>query len=102
MSLTAAPPVPPASAGEALAMARAGLAFLARADAVAMTVAELADCLRDLERVESAQTAARAKVLSAFTARSGYEDDGHGGPRAWLIWQTRVTRGAASGSIGWS
>ena len=47
-------------------------------------------------------TAARARILAAFTAQAGYEADGHGGPKPWLIWQTRITRGAAEGALGWS
>ena len=65
MSSPAAPPALPASAGEALAMARAGLAWLAGADAGLLTVAELAECLRELERAESVRTAARARMLAA-------------------------------------
>jgi hypothetical protein len=99
---TQQPPGEFASTGDALAAVSSGLAFLARADAASLTVAELADCMRKLERAESVHTAARATILAAFTARSGYEDDGHGGPRPWLIWQTRITRGAAGGAIGWS
>jgi hypothetical protein len=57
-------------------MARDGLGFLARADPAALTAAELAGCLRDLEHAESVHTAARARMLAAFTARSGYEADG--------------------------
>jgi len=79
-----------------------GLAFLARADAATMPAAELAGCLRELEHAESVHTAARARMLAAFTAQSGYEGDGHGGPKPWLIWQTRITRGAAGGMLGWS
>src|SRR5690348_18492052 len=67
-----------------------------------MPSAELAVCLRELARAESAHTAAHAKVLTAFTAQAGYELDGHGGPKAWLVWQTRITRGAAADALGWS
>jgi hypothetical protein len=80
----------------------AALAFLGSADAATMPAAEQADCLRALSRAESAHTAARARILAAFTARAGYEADGHGGPKPWLIWQTRITRGAAEGALGWS
>ena len=38
-------------------------------------------------------------MLRAFTAQGGYEDDGHGSPRTWLTWQTRVTRPAASAAL---
>jgi hypothetical protein len=47
-------------------MTRAGLAWLAAADATALTGAEQAECLRGLERAEAVHTAARAKVLAAF------------------------------------
>jgi len=82
-------------------MARAGLAWLAAADATALTGAEQAQCLRGLERAEAVHTAARARVLAAFCAGGGYRDDGHGSVKAWLRWQTRVTPGAAAGAVGW-
>ena len=97
----AATVAPPASAGQAMAMARAGLAWLARADAASLAGQEQAGLLRDLEAAEAAHTAARARVLRAFTAGAAYEDDACGSPRSWLIWQTRVTSGAAAGAIGW-
>ena len=67
---TQQPPGGFAGTSDALAAVSSGLAFLARADAASLPAAELADCLRDLERAESAHTAARARILSAFTARS--------------------------------
>jgi Domain of unknown function (DUF222)/HNH endonuclease len=91
----------PDTVAEAMAMAEAGLARLASAEAASLTTAEQADCLRALERVESRHTAARAGVLRAFHAQGGYEDDGHGAARSWLKWQTRVTGGAAAGAIAW-
>jgi hypothetical protein len=45
--------------------------------------------------------AARSRVLSAFSAQAGYEDDGQGSARTWLKWQTRITGGAAYGALGW-
>jgi len=89
----------PESAGEAAAMALAGLRWLAGADLASVPAATQADCLRDLEQVQAAQAAASANALGAFCASSGYEDDGHGSPRTWLTWQTRVTRPAASAAL---
>ena len=60
-----------------------------------------AQALRALERAEARHTAARAQFLAAFTAQDGYEDDGQGSARMWLRWQTRVTRAAAAGAVGW-
>jgi hypothetical protein len=82
-------------------MARAALAWLAGTDAAALTAAERAECLRILEQAESARTAARASILSAFRASDDCRDDGHGSARTWLTWQTRITDGAATGAMGW-
>src|SRR5258708_18050808 len=101
MCLPSQPPPVPATAADAAAMARAALGWLAAADAASWTTAEQAECLRALERAAAVHTAARSRVLTAFTARGGYEDDGHGSTRTWLKWQTRVTGGAAAGAIGW-
>src|SRR5450755_3985856 len=102
MRVSGQPPAAPASAGEAVGMARAALAWLARADVASLPTAVQAELLRDLERAESAHTAARANVLGVFAGQLGFEDDGHRGARSWLMWQTRVTQGAAGGAIGWA
>jgi Domain of unknown function (DUF222)/HNH endonuclease len=47
-------------------------------------------------------TAARAKVLAAFTAQNGYEADAAFGPKTWLRAQTKVTQGAAAGAVAWA
>jgi Domain of unknown function (DUF222) len=101
MCLPGQPPAAPTTAAQAVAMARAGLTWLAAADATALTGAEQAECLRGLERAEAVHTAARANVLAAFCSGGGYEDDGHGSAKTWLRWQTRITSGAASGALGW-
>ena len=101
MCLAGQSPAPPATAADAAAMARAALGWLAAADVASLTTAEQANCLRALERVRSVHTAAQARVLAAFHAQDGYADDGHGSPRTWLTWQTRIADGAASGAIGW-
>jgi hypothetical protein len=91
----------PASAGEAMDMVHAGLAYLATADATAMGTATQAACLRSMEQANSVATAARTSVLGAFTAGQGYSDDGACSPRAWLVHQTAITVGAAAGHSGW-
>jgi hypothetical protein len=96
-------PVPvPATAVGAATMAQAGLSWLAAADPAGLTTAELADCLRALERAESMHTAARARVLAAFTAQGGYQDDGQGSAKTWLRSQTRGhrRRGGRGGGLG--
>ena len=82
-------------------MARAGLAALAAVDAAGLTAAEQAGCLRALEQAEAMHAAARARVLAAFRAGGGFQDDGHGSARMWLRWQTRITTAAAAGALAW-
>ena len=65
----------PASTTEALAMIRAGMDYLAAADAAA-TAAQApaqAECLQALEQFNALTSAARARILAMFTA-------GHGRP----------------------
>src|SRR5260370_42603132 len=92
----------PASAAQALEMVRAGLGFLAKADATAMAAEVQAHCLLALEQADAIGTAARASILGAFTAGRGYAADADYSPRAWLIHKTRVTRGAAAGHTAWA
>ena len=98
----AGPAAPPSNAGQALAALHSALAYLATADATALTTAEQADCLRSLERAEAARTAAHARVLAAFSAGCGYQDDGHGSARSWLRWRARITGPAAAAAMAWT
>jgi hypothetical protein len=86
----------------ALVMLDRALEALNAADAALLPADVQAQVLRGLERAEARHTAARARVLAAFAARGGYEADGQGCARVWLKWQTRVTKGAAAGAIGWA
>ena len=65
----------PSSAREALDMVRAGLGYLAAADAAQLGAATQAECLRELEQAGAVLTAARAFVQAGFTAGQGYADD---------------------------
>jgi hypothetical protein len=91
----------PSTVGEALAAVRAGLAFLNQVSAADLPGAVQADCLRELAKAESAYTAAHARMLGGFAASGAHEDDGQQSERAWLKWQTQITRGAAAGAVGW-
>ena len=93
---------PPASSSGAMPSVLAGLGVLAQADWASQPSATLARTLLDLERAESVLVAARSQVLTAFTARRGFEDDGQGSARTWLTWQSRVTRSAASAAVTWA
>src|SRR5581483_3272253 len=90
-----------ASASEAMEMVHAALGYLATADATAMTAAERARCLRELEQADAVAVAARTVVLGAFAAGQDYAEDGDYSPCAWLIHRTQVTKGAAAGHTGW-
>jgi uncharacterized protein DUF222 len=90
-----------ASVGEAMEMVQAGLAFVAAADATELSPQEQAECLRKLERANAVAVAARTSVLGAFTAGKGYSADADYSPRAWLMHQTGITRGAAVSCTAW-
>ena len=92
----------PASAREALDMVRAGLGYLAAADATRLPAATQAECLRELEQAGAVATAARAAVLAAFTAGQGYAGDAEYSAVSWLIHRTGITRGAAVGHAAWA
>jgi hypothetical protein len=92
----------PASAREALDMVRAGLGYLAAADAAQLPAATQAECLRELERAGAVATAARASVLAAFTAGQGYAGDAEYSAVSWLMHRTGITRGAAVGHAAWA
>jgi hypothetical protein len=90
-----------ASVSEAMDMVRAGLAFVAAADATELTTEEQAECLRSMERTNSVLTAARTSVLGVFTVGKGYAADADYSPRAWLMHQTGITKGAAVACTAW-
>ena len=92
---------PPSSAAEALGMLKAAMGYLAAADATQLAAGTQAQCLRALEQVNSMGTAARSSILAAFTAAQGYTADADYSPRAWLIHQLRVTKGAAVAYTAW-
>src|ERR1700733_6725924 len=101
MCLAGQMPAAPSTTADAVAMAQAALSWLAETDVASLTTIEQADCLRGLERAASMHTAAQSRVLGAFHAQSGYQDDGHRSTKTWLSWQTRTTRGAAGRAVAW-
>ena len=92
----------PVNVGDALGMLDRALSYLTATDAASLPAAVQADALRALGRAEAKHTAAQARLLSVFAAQGGCEDDGHGGARAWLKWQTRVSHGAAVAAVAWA
>ena len=92
----------PASAREALDMVRAGLGYLAAADAAQLPAATQAECLRRLEHSDAIAPAARAFIPAGFTAGQGYADDADYSAVSWLIHRTGITRGAAVGHTAWA
>src|ERR1700687_1704008 len=99
---TATEAAAPASTGQALAMVRAGLGYLAGRAAGSLGTAAQAAALIGLEHADAQHTAARARILAAFTAQQGYEADGYYGAASWLRARTRVTRGGAAAAAGWA
>jgi len=96
------PAARPSNSAQAIAFMRAGLDWLASADATDLTGSERVDCLRALAQAESVHLAATARVMSAFDAAEDYAADGQGGSRAWLRWQARLTRQAAAATMAWT
>src|SRR5579875_3916704 len=92
----------PSGVAGALAMLDTALDCLNAADAADLGTSVQAECLAALERAEAKHAAARARILAAFTASEGYCADGQYGPKPWLRYVTRITRGAAAGAVGWS
>src|SRR5712675_2972894 len=92
----------PSGMGDALLMLNTALGYLTGCDAPGLGAAGQAEVLTALERAESQHTAARARILSAFTASRGFEADGQFGPKPWLRGQTKITKGAAAGAVGWA
>jgi hypothetical protein len=95
------------------------MGYLAAADATAMEAATQARCLRTLEQLHAIETAARASVLGALVsgrAGAGRTDTSRAGagrtdtsrvgaadfsPRSWLVRETGVTTGTATGHAAW-
>jgi hypothetical protein len=99
---TLSEPAVPSSTVQALAMVRAGLGYLSACDAVSLGTAVQAEALVGLEQAEAQHTAARAKILAAFSTQQGYQADGQYGPRPWLRAFTKVTNQAAAAAVGWA
>ena len=92
----------PTCVREALDMVRAGLGYLAAADAAQLATATQAECLRGLEQTDAISTAARGSFLSAFTVGQGYSADADYSARAWLMHKSGITRGAAANHTAWA
>jgi len=78
------------------------MGYLFTADHAAMAAETQAECLLELEQLDAVKTAARAKVLGAFTTAQGYSADANYSPRSWLIHRTRITKGAAAAHLAWA
>jgi Domain of unknown function (DUF222) len=79
-----------------------GLSHLATVDPTAMAAQAQAECLQALEQGDAISTAARARILAAFTAGQGYSDDADYSPTSWLIHRAYITKGAARRHLGWA
>ncbi|HLI36074.1 MAG TPA: DUF222 domain-containing protein [Streptosporangiaceae bacterium] len=91
----------PANAGEALSMLNAAFDLLSATDWAAMGCRVQGEVLAGLCGVQAKLTAVHAQVLTAFSAAGGYEPDGHGSARQWLIGRTGISKSAALGAVGW-
>ena len=92
----------PASPREALDMVRAGFGYLATADPIEWPAEVQAECLQGMEQADAISTVARSWILAAFIAAQGHSADADHSPATWLMFKTRVTKGAARGHLGWA
>jgi hypothetical protein len=90
-----------ANAAEAADMLDASLDHLAATDWASLGTQAHGEMLARLQRAQAKLTVVNAAVLSAFTAQSGYEPDGHKSARAWLINRNGMSTGAAGAAVGW-
>ena len=86
----------PASAAEALGMLEAAAGFFADSDAAEMPADLLAEILGGLERVDSVEAVARARMLAVFDAQDGSVSFGQRTTRTFLVHCLRVTKGQAA------
>jgi hypothetical protein len=87
-----APAPAPASTAEAMDMILTGLSYLAATDPTTLAAQAQAECLQTLEQADAMSTAARARILAAFTAGQGHAADADYSPTSWLIHCTCITR----------
>jgi hypothetical protein len=99
---TLSEPAVPSSTAQALAMLHASLGYLTSCDAAELGTSVQAEALIGLEQAEAQHTAARAKMLAAFSAQQGHQADGQYGPAAWLRAFTHITNGAAGSAVKWA
>ena len=92
----------PASTAEAIAMYLTALRHLAATDPAALVTQAQAECLHALEQGDAISTAARARILAAFTASQGYSADADYSPASWLIHRTGITKSAARHHRAWA
>jgi hypothetical protein len=90
-----------ASPADAAGMLDASLDHLAAVDCASLSTTAHGEMLTQFQRAQAKLTAVSAAILSAFTAQSGYEPDGHRSARAWLVNRNGMSKGAAGGAIAW-
>ena len=93
----------PADAREALDMVRAGLGYLAAADAAQLPAAAQAECLRELEQARRGRDGGAGRgSWPRSPPGQGPAGDGDYSAVSWLIHRTGITRGAAVGHSAWA
>ena len=83
-------------------MVRAGLGYLAAADAAQLPAATQAECLRELEQARRDGDGGAGRVPGRVHRRAGPAGDGDYSAVSWLIHRTGITRGAAVGHSAWA
>ena len=84
-------------------MVRAGLGYLAAADAAQLPAATQAECLRELEQDRRGRRRRRGPgSWPRSPPGQGHAGDGDYSAVSWLIHRTGITRGAAVGHSAWA
>jgi hypothetical protein len=89
----------PANAGDALAMAAAGLDYLNSRAAGDLDPAALGGLLAGLGELQAKLTAAHAEALRRFDAADAHDADGYGSSSRWLTAMTGMTRKGAQAAV---
>lgn len=89
----------PGSVAEALAMARAGLGYLAGPAADGLDAASVGEVLQALASIASVHAAARSVLVQRFDAADGHDADGYGSTWAWLAARAKMTRKDAKAAV---
>ena len=102
MALAAGPELEFAGTGEAVAVMRSAVRYLAGADYPGLPAEAVAEVLAGMEQVDAAQAAVRGKAGRVFSGTRAHVEFGYKSLGVWYRHQTRVTGPAAGAHKKWA